>query len=108
MRGLPRQFELSEVLTDAEIVHARKLYRRFTRGFHVALLERVISPAWPRITGVLGADCSARFVAYGIEYQLLHDKQPANTIKPRKPWQQRIYGKRHHRPQEVNIDREYA
>lgn len=105
VKGLPRTFELEEILTEEQIALAAKLYKKSKRGFYAACADQIVAPAWDRITEVLGP-CETRFIVYGIEFHVAKKRRKRSV--PRSKFEASMYGKRRsgRRPkQDKEVDR---
>lgn len=99
IQGMPREFELAEILTEEQISHALRLYGKSKKKFHAHCLAQIVEPNLLRITEVLGP-CSTRYVAYGIEYRCLkastqrkgkvRHSNKTLVLRPRRRWKREV------------------
>jgi hypothetical protein len=80
MMGMPREFELEEVLTAQQIALAVRFFKRSQRTFYANCLAQIVEPSWDHIVRELGP-CSKMYVTYGIEYRCLKMRKPKTAYK---------------------------
>jgi hypothetical protein len=68
-----RTITLKDILHDREIKQAIALYKRVQpHKLNAALVDKLIAPNLDRINRDLGQDNDARYLAYCVEYCLMH------------------------------------
>lgn len=65
---MTKMIPIGQVLTEAQIVAALRIWRRDRKVFHRRVADEIIRPALPEINRKLGQENSADYLAYALEY----------------------------------------